>query len=965
MGSVFLSYSRKDKPQAQRLHAALTARSRDVWIDWQDIPPTAAWWDEICTAIEAADAVLFLISPDSAASKVCGAELAHAQTLNKRLLPLVARDVDPTLLPQAVSALNWIFCRNTDDLDTAVSTLLIALDTDLDWLRAHTRLLVRAGDWQRHGEESSYLLRGADLDAAIRWRASTEGKKPQPAPLHDTYIDASRQAEAIEIERLQGLYRSALTRQLAAQAALMQRESDNLLDRSLLLAAESVRRMPNAEADRSLREGLRLRAQRLASWEQDGQSSKLSVSPCGRWIASGSCHPGEIMLRDASDGRVLRTVAIGEAFDISGFLPDADAVVATAGSTLLRLDVADGPPRPIGTHPGKIRSIGALPGGGAMVSVGAGGATCHAADGSGQRWSLQLDVEAWVVAADPGGRLVAVGASDCTIKVVDAANGQVLHTLAHDSQRPVMLLEQGASDAGIAALAFGGDPLRLVSGGLDGTVRVWEPLKGREQWRGSHSRDILCITLHGGRGLVASGGLDRHLRVWRLESGAEIARIPHQGAVTAVAWTDDGQWLASACGDGCVRLWQVDDDGMVSEVSREILPNWAQQVAFAGGHLVAASEQGTVVLFCMGEPADAGLDHGYALKSAACSADARQVAIRIDDPNIIVYDATRGWTWRILEQPSFGDALFYTRDGALLTTNWDGGVREYDAKTLELRHLQCHANRVWKAALSHDQRRIITAVQGEPLARVWRRGADAPDLVLAHSDQVRDIDLSSDDRLLATGCDDGSVRVWNLADGTLRWHQRHQGIVWSVAFDASGRRVASVADDAELVIRDAFSGEALHHLPQPAQADAVAFSANGLWLALRFSFQGPHRVRIWALPSLELHTEFAHDDQVAAMAWNADGTRLATAADNGIVRVFDVAARREQVRLRFANWCGCIVWVPQTQDLLTVSNDGALRLNCVDPERMVAQAEARVPRRLSDDEWRQYLPDEPRRPGTR
>ena len=960
MGSVFLSYSRKDKQPAQRLHAALTARSRDVWIDWEDIPPTAAWWAEIGAAIEAADAVLFLISPDSAASKVCADELAHAQTLHKRLLPLVVRDVDPGVVPAVVAALNWIFVRDGDDLETGVATLLVALDTDLDWLRAHTRLLVRAGEWQRHGEETSYLLRGADLDAARRWRVGAEGKKPPPAPLHDAYLDASGRAEAAEIERLQGLYRSALARQLAAQAALMQREGDNLLDRSMLLAAESVRRMPNAEADRSLREGLRLRALQIARWAQEGSPGKLTASPCGRWIASGSSVDGELVLRDATDGRVLHSAAIGGDFDTTVFLPGADAVVAMAASTLVRVDVAGGAPRPIGTHPGIARSVCALPGGAAVVSVGPGGAVCHAADGSSVRWSLPLDAEAWVAAADPGGRLVAVGASDCVIRVVDAASGQLLHTLAHDTERPVMLLEQGASDAGIVAVAFGGDPLRLVSGGLDGTVRVWDPADGRELQRGSHGRDVLCVALHGGRGLVASGGLDRQLRLWVVESGKEIARLPHQGAVTAVAWTDDGQWLASASGDGCARLWRVDDDGRVSEVSREILPDWAGQICFAGDHQVAASESGAVVLFGLGAPADRGCDHGYALKDGACSEDGRRVVVRIDDPNMIDYDVDGSWAWRKLEQPDFGDDMRYTRDGALITTNWDGGVREYDAATLELRHLQSHASRVWKAALSHDQQRIATAVQGDPSARVWRRGADAPDLVLAHTAQVRAIDYSADDGLLATGCDDGSVRVWNLADGTLRWHHRHEGVVWSVAFDATGRRVASVADDAELVIRDAYSGEALHRLPQPAPPDEVAFSADGRWLALRFSFRGPHRVRIWALPSLELHAEFAHDEQVAAMAWNADGTRLATAADKGVVRVFDVAARREQVRLRFADWCGCVVWVPQTQELLTASSDGALRLNCVDPARMVALAEARVPRRLTDEEWYQYLPDEPR-----
>jgi WD40 repeat protein len=963
MANVFLSYSRKDKSAATRLYAALTARSRDVWIDWEDIPPTAAWWTEVTTAIEGADAVLFLISPDSATSKVCADELSVAQALNKRLLPMLVRDVDANTVPPAAAALNWIFVRDSDAFDTAIDSLLTALDTDLDWVRDHTRILVRAGDWQRHSEDPSYLLRGADLEQARRWRARADGKLPPPAPLHDRFLEASGRAEAAEIERLQGLYRSALARQLAAQAALMQRETDALLDRSILLATESMRRVPGVEADRVLRDGLRLRAVQVAAWRQQGLPGQLAASPCGRWIAGGGERERELVLRSTTDGRILRCEPIESGFDAAAFLPGADALVVLVGSRLLRLDVAGGPTRRIGDHPGHARSLCVLPGGDAVLSVGADGAVCHAADGSGVRWTLPLEAEAWVAAADASGQLVAVGGDDCVIRIADATTGRLLRELRHDAQRPVMLLERGASDAGIAGLSFGGEPLCLASAGLDGTVRVWDPVVGTELQRGSHGRDLLCVAMHGGRRLVASGGLDHQLRIWPADGGAQIASVLHQAAVTSVAWSDDGRWLVSACGDGCARLWQVGEDGRPSEVARAILPDWVGSVRFAGDHQVAAADDGTVVLFGVGLPADRGVDHAFAVKRAVCSDDGRQVLVHLDAHNLVCYD-TQSWKWRILEQPDFGDSAWFTRDGAFITTCWDGGVREYDALTLVLCCLQRHAARVWKAARSHDDRRIATAVESDPCARVWDRGADRPALLLPHDVQVRAMDFSPDDGLLATGCDDGSVRVWSLVDGKLRWQHAHQGIVWSVAFDAQGRRVASVGGDNELVVRDAFSGEVLHRLPQPAQPDEVAFSPDGRWLAMRYSFRGPHLILVWELPAMRPHAEFGHDEQVATLAWNADGTLLASGCDGGMVRVFDVARGRELVRLPFARWCGSVRFVPQSRELLTASSDGKLRITCVDPLRMVKLAEARVPRGLSDAEWRQYLPDEPL-PGAR
>jgi hypothetical protein len=87
MADVFISYSRKDKDFVRDLHQALEERGRNAWIDWADIPLTAKWLEEVYSGIEGADTFVFVISPDSVASKVCNQELDHAVHNNKRLAP--------------------------------------------------------------------------------------------------------------------------------------------------------------------------------------------------------------------------------------------------------------------------------------------------------------------------------------------------------------------------------------------------------------------------------------------------------------------------------------------------------------------------------------------------------------------------------------------------------------------------------------------------------------------------------------------------------------------------------------------------------------------------------------------------------------------------------------------------------------------------------------------------------------
>jgi WD40 repeat protein len=194
---VFISYSRKDKDFVRHLDESLKSRGREAWVDWEDIRPTEEWMQAIHAAIEGTDTFVFVLTPDSVASVVCGREIAHAAAHNKRMVPIVARDVNPDTVPEALAKLNWIFFPEGDDFEKATNTLISALDTDLEWIHAHTRLLTRAIEWENKGKNNSFVLRGEDLRAAEQWlaQAGTE-KERQPTALQTEYIIASRKAAA-------------------------------------------------------------------------------------------------------------------------------------------------------------------------------------------------------------------------------------------------------------------------------------------------------------------------------------------------------------------------------------------------------------------------------------------------------------------------------------------------------------------------------------------------------------------------------------------------------------------------------------------------------------------------------------------------------------------------------------------------------------------------------------------------
>ena len=205
MSDVFISYSRRDIDFVRHLFDQLKARDREAWADWQDIPPTADWLAEIYHGIEAADSFLFVISPDSVASEICTLEIEHAVKHNKRLVPVVWKDADD--VHQSMSVHNWVFLRQEDDFEANFELLIDALDTDLAYIREHTRLLTRAIEWHDNNRRRTDVLRGPELTAAEGWLSISQSMEPQSTELHDDCIIFSRAT----VSRIQGAIYSDIT----------------------------------------------------------------------------------------------------------------------------------------------------------------------------------------------------------------------------------------------------------------------------------------------------------------------------------------------------------------------------------------------------------------------------------------------------------------------------------------------------------------------------------------------------------------------------------------------------------------------------------------------------------------------------------------------------------------------------------------------------------------------------------
>jgi WD40 repeat protein len=204
---IFISYRRADVEFAKKFYHKLKETGRNIWVDWENLPPgVEGFSDEIQRGIESSDAFICILSPNYLESEYCLMELREALKLKKRVIPIVLTKFEPMPAPEGIGHINWIYftphAGQKNKFEDSILKVIQALEADYEHAREHTRLLLRAIDWQKNQQGKSYLLKDAEIDKAERWQVSAIGKNPASSELHGEYILTSRSYQRQQQRRL-------------------------------------------------------------------------------------------------------------------------------------------------------------------------------------------------------------------------------------------------------------------------------------------------------------------------------------------------------------------------------------------------------------------------------------------------------------------------------------------------------------------------------------------------------------------------------------------------------------------------------------------------------------------------------------------------------------------------------------------------------------------------------------------
>ena len=184
---------------------------------------------------------------------------------------------------------------------------------------------------------------------------------------------------------------------------------------------------------------------------------------------------------------------------------------------------------------------------------------------------------------------------------------------------------------------------------------------------------------------------------------------------------------------------------------------------------------------------------------------------------------------------------------------------------------------------------------------------------------VWSIAISPDGDELAMALDDGTIKLWGMADGKVRETLiGHRAPVWSVRFSPDGKTLATASDDMTVRLWDLADHKEPIEIKYDRAIRSLAFAPDGKTLATG-SRDG--MVRFLDIDTgKERFTFKAHTGVLMSMVFSRDGKTLATGGGDKLVKLWDADTGRERVTL--PGHTGGVYAVALAPDGRTVASGG-------------------------------------------
>lgn len=379
----------------------------------------------------------------------------------------------------------------------------------------------------------------------------------------------------------------------------------------------------------------------------------------------------------------------------------------------------------------------------------------------------------------PDGKHLAFGSDEDTIIICNIASGRRMRTLENTE--------------GVALVSFSPNGKLLVSCSIGGSIKVWDDA-GKciqektldEAWKLTPSRR-LNLRFSPDLSLLAFLDLNDNIKILDLSSFQYIKVInwdkPKYGE-PCMTFLPNRQLALAAANDGvhcnCINIWDIDANERLRTLRGHIYSLSSVEVSPDGSQLISAStDDRTIRIWDMDSEVDdskmwEGREEYYS--PMAFSTDGSKFASASRENSIAILDtATSGRVQTLIGHQGAIDCIAISSDGKLLASaSSDNNVKIWNiAENACIQTLEGHTGEITSVKFSPDSQRLASASYvrlsqeaNDHTIRIWDL-ATSSYLTLIDCGYVtpKSIDFSQDGKILVSGSDFGTVKVWETIAG--------------------------------------------------------------------------------------------------------------------------------------------------------------------------------------------------------
>jgi WD40 repeat protein/tRNA A-37 threonylcarbamoyl transferase component Bud32 len=364
-----------------------------------------------------------------------------------------------------------------------------------------------------------------------------------------------------------------------------------------------------------------------------------------------------------------------------------------------------------------------------------------------------------------------------------------------------------ADDFGSYRAIFSPDSQCFLTGGVFGTLKIWNNQNGRlQRTLPGHTETILSLAFSPYGTLVASGSEDGTIKIWNTAVDTEKLTLgyAHPAApVKTVSFNPQGTLLASGATDDVIGIWDTDGWKRIGSLLGH--SGDVTSVAFSpdGKQLVSGSKDMSIRIWDMESEPPTTLHvlqgHSDSVNSVHYSPDGKYIVSGSSDKTVKIWEASTGDLIITLEgHDAEINSVQYTLDGRqIISGSEDNTVRIWDVKTGKcISNLKGHKNGVNCVELSPDGKMIASGDDNGTLI-IWDKKSDK--LIFSksgHLGPITDIIFSPDSKRIFTSSSDDSIRIWEADSGNCLLALRgFSGGIYALSISQDGETLVAGAND--------------------------------------------------------------------------------------------------------------------------------------------------------------------------